>query len=515
MRSGLSRLFLLATLVALLFGMINPIEARPSSDLRSASPPLDQVITGVVQAVAGKPSGGYDYTRDIVAFTHDILRANPAPYQEDILSAFIEHGRVAVRGPHGLGKTAISAWIVLWSIGAFSVDVKTPTTASAWRQLKRFTWPEIRKWAARADWDKLGLTVRLGKEMLDLSFRIGNREAFAVASDNPALIEGAHASLIVYVFDEAKAIPGGTWDAAEGAFSGAGQDTDNQAYALAISTPGEPSGRFYDIHARKPGYEDWWTRHVTLEEAMRAGRISNEWVEQRRKQWGEQSAVFQNRVLGEFADSGEDSVIPLRWVELANERWRECEGKGEGPQAFGVDVARYGVDKTAIAHLIGWVIERLDKYPQLDTMQTTGKVVSLLGGDKQTPVAVDTIGIGAGVYDRLHEQDYAAIPVNVSEKTDMVDRTGVKEFFNLRSALWWMVRDAIDPEGDILLALPPDDELTGDLTAPTYVYLSDGRIKVESKDDIRERIGRSTDSADAVALALYARIIGKLELRFA
>jgi hypothetical protein len=447
----------------------------------------------------------------IVRFVREILRADPAPYQEDILRALVCRHRAAARGPHGLGKTALAAWAVLWVMTCFESDVKAPTTASAWRQLEKFLWPEIRKWARRGRWDRLGLDLRDGRELLMLSLRLGDKEAFAVASDSAALIEGAHATTLLYVFDEAKAIPVAMWDAAEGAYSGAGADTGSQAFALAISTPGEPSGRFYDIHSRKPGYEDWWTRHVTLAEAVDAGRISREWVEQRRAQWGEGSTVYQNRVLGEFASAGEDSVIPLAWVEQAIERWHACGGKGlEGTSgAYGVDPARYGEDKTAIARVVGPVCEWVRYTAKEDTMQTAGRVAALAA--KNSPIGVDVIGVGAGVYDRLRELGYqGAVAVNVAERTPLVDTSGQIGFVNIRAAIWWMLRDALDPHGGIALAIPPDDRLIGDLTAPTWSYTSAGKIKVESKDDIRARLGRSTDAADALGLARYVATVGML-----
>lgn len=440
----------------------------------------------------------YHTADGIIRFVRDILHAEPTPYQEDILRALVEQRRVAVRGPHGLGKTTLAAWVILWAITTFPGDVKVPTTASAWRQLEKYLWPEVRKWAAKADWGQLGLSLRRGKELLDLSIKLPDKEAFAVASDNAALIEGAHASTLVYVFDEAKAIPNATWDAAEGAFSAGG------CYALAISTPGEPSGRFYDIHARKPGYEDWFTRHVTVDEAVAAGRISRDWVEQRARQWGDKSAVYQNRVLGEFDASGEDNVIPLAWVEAANKRFFEVEGKGEGATTYGVDVARYGEDQTVIARLVGRVLESLAYHTKQSTMQTAGYVAATVG--KQDTTGIDVIGIGAGVYDRLAEQGFAVRAVNVSEKTDITAADGKQAFFNLRSALWWLAREALDPESADPVALPPDDRLTGDLTAPLWTYTSDGKIRVESKDDIRARIGRSTDAGDAFMLALYMAV---------
>lgn len=449
----------------------------------------------------------------ICRFVREILGVRDvAPYQEDILRAIVRERRVSARGPHGLGKTALAAWMVLWAMTVFDRDTKCPTTASAWRQLEKFLWPEIRKWAMRAHWYKLGLDVQIGRELLMLSFKLGQKEAFAVASDNPALIEGAHASLICYVFDEAKAIPSATWDAAEGAFSGAGTDTGNLAFALAISTPGEPSGRFYDIQSRKPGYGDWWVRHVTLDEALLAGRISQDWVEARREQWGEESAVYQNRVLGEFAATGEDSVIPLTWVEQAVERWQTFDGEGIGRTTWGLDVARYGEDRTVLARYTGRVVEALTYWPKQDTMQTTGRVVMAVPRDQ--PIAVDVIGVGAGVFDRLRELSFAALDVNVGAASDLTDTSGALHFLNLRSALWWLLRDHLDPRQPDAIALPPDDRLIGDLVGPRWVMTSAGKIKVESKDDLRKRLGRSTDSADAVMLAMYAALRPKRLVEF-
>lgn len=469
------------------------------------------IIKRVAARIAGTPivastatdspivaSTATDYSQDIVAFVRDILHATPTDYQVEILNAFMTKRRVAVRGAHGMGKTALSAWIVCWAIGALKEETKVITTASAWRQLIHYTWPEIHKWATGADWKKLGLTVRDGQEILTLQFNVGNKMAFAAASDNASALEGAHAANIVAVFDEAKAIPNAIFDAIEGAFS-----TGN-AYALAISTPGEPTGRFYDIHARKPGFSDWWVRHVTLDEAIAAGRISREWAEQRALQWGEKSAVYQSRVLGEFAASGEDTVIPLAWVEAANERWRD-NNVGTGDTALGVDPARYGEDKTTIAVLRGNVIETINAHTQADTMQTTGYVITALGGYPATSrIGVDVIGIGAGVYDRLREQGYETISVNAGEGTDVQDETGTLFFLNVRAAMWWGLRERLNPDKPDALALPPDDKLTGDLVAPKWSITSSGRIKIESKDEIRKRIGRSTDYADAVCAALWA-----------
>lgn len=452
-----------------------------------------------------------EYKYDPAAFVWDCIEfkrsEGPTAYQNEILEELIPRKRIAARGPHGPGKTAVAAWITLWGI-LTADDVKVPTTASAWRQLTKFLWPEIHKWVGRLRWDKIGRAPFTRDELLALALKLGpTQEAFAVTSDNAALIEGAHAERIVYIFDEAKIIPDATWDAAEGAFAAAGSDTGAEAYALAISTPGEPVGRFYDIHARKPGYEDWWTRHIRLEEAIEAGRVSAEWAEQRRQQWGEGSAVYQNRVLGEFASAEEDGIIALAWIERANQRWLAWADKGkplpEQMTAVGVDVARSGEDKTVLALRYGDIITELRRYAKEDTMETTGRVKAVLshGG----VAIVDVIGIGAGVVDRLREMKERVAAFNAGAGTDRKDCSGELGFSNMRSAAWWNLREMLaDENGEI--ALPPDDMLTGDLTAPKWRPMSGGRIQIESKESIKKRIGRSTDDGDAVVQAFMPPI---------
>ena len=465
------------------------------------------------------------YRDDWLALIHDCIEwkdDRPAQYQEEIISQFQQCKRAAVRGPHGLGKTALAAWVVLiFALLYDGSDWKAATTASAWRQLTKYLWPEIHKWTRRLKWDKIGREpFNMRTELLTLSLKLETGEAFAVASDNSDLIEGAHADHILYLFDESKSIPDNTFDAAEGAFSTAGDDTGKEAYALAISTPGEPIGRFYDIHKRKPGYEDWWVRHVTLDEAIKARRISRQWSEQRRRQWGETSAVYQNRVAGEFAAADEDSVIPLAWVELANERWRELNESNQWGDftAVGVDIGSGGEhsDKTIEALAYNrWYIKELRKFPRGDvstaTMEEAGRtkgILDAMGGEAY----IDAIGIGLGVYHRLREQGYSnAHSFNASEKAirgqrPVTDITGEFTFPNKRSAAWWIMRELLDPENGQPVALPPDDELIGQLTTPKKRILSGAKIQVESKDDVKKRLnGRSTDEADAVIQALTGR----------
>lgn len=449
-----------------------------------------------------KPAG---FVEDCIRFNRD---EGMTSYQAETLNRLAEGQRVCVRSLHTAGKTALAAWAILWfSLTRDGRDWKIPTTASAWRQLTHFLWPEVRKWARRIRWDVVKRQpLQEKKELLHLSLKLRTGTAFALASSDPDAIEGAHATHLLYVFDEAKAIPDGIWDSAEGAFA---TSEKGEALGLAISTPGDTGGRFHAIQTRQAGYEDWTVYHWTLDAVMASGRVTQEWVGQREKQWLRSSAVFQNRVLGEFAVETERGVIPLSWVEAAIERGRECQDFGR-VTSIGVDVGGglEGADASTVAVCHSWVrISEVRSYeaamdPTTATMELVGRVSGLqrkVGG----AAIVDAIGIGAGVLHRLVEMGFKAEGFVASKRTDYRDQSGELGFANWRSAAWWIAREMLDPTSGVDVMLPDDNDLIGDLTAPKMVGItSASKIQVESKDTIRKRLGRSTDKGDAVIQAL-------------
>lgn len=444
------------------------------------------------------------------------------PYQGDILTALAKRKRVAARGPHGLGKSMLASCAVIWFVCTremAGIDWKVLTTASAWRHLTKYLWPEITRWVRSVNWEDLQREpFNERTELLGLTIKLRYGAASAVASSKPEFIEGAHAESLLYVLDEAKIIPDQSWDAIEGAFSGGRNDGElPEAFALAISTPGPPRGRFYDIHRKAPGLDDWWTRHVRLEEAIEAGRISAEWAAQRALQWGEDSALYANRVLGEFHEGDEDTLIPLSWIDAAIERWRAWDDAGRPPLAgkhvVGVDVARSGGDSTILAHRIGLCVVSLEAHNKEDTMMTTGRVIPLIkrdeDDDSEDPkrvAVVDSIGVGGGVVDRLRELKLPVLAYTGSAKTTFRDRTGEYGFSNTRSAAYWHVRELLEPAYGSELMLPPDDLMISDLNTPRWTITSGvpPKIKVQTKEEVAELLGRSPDRSDAVVMALWA-----------
>lgn len=460
------------------------------------------------------------YQNDRVAFLHDCFHwkpgKSPTQYQLDGLG-IIDGGatRFAFQSLHGVGKTTFMAWNTLhYALTRDFEDWKLLATASAWRQLEKYYFPEVRKWARMLNWDKVGrVPFNERTELLKIQLTLQTGAASCVASDNSDLIEGAHADKLCYLFDEAKAIPAKTFDAAEGAFSGGGVG-GNEALAIAASTPGEPKGRFYDICRKAAGLEKWVVRRITVEEAIKAGRVSPIWVEDMGKLWGTSSAVYRNKVKGEFAAQDENAVIPLQWIEDANARYEDLRDAGllameHLPQLTAVssDIGDGGGDLNVIAPRYGDIIHNLDYWvalpnSQISTARKIKEVIDKWGAKSTVNAIVDGIGVGSGVVSALADWKYLVISFIASGATDVKDQSGKFGFLNLRALGWWNLREALNPEGGRALALPPIPELTRDLTLPRWMEVAGAKIKIESKEDIRKRNdGKSTDLGDAVVMA--------------
>ena len=474
---------------------------------------------------------GTHYFTDPVAWAHDCIAwpegRSLTTYQDEILNALAERRKVSVRGPRGLGKTALMSISVLWfaiTRDAAGADWKVPTTASTGVQVQKFLWPEIHKWARSLRWDVIGREpFDTRRELLQFNIKLGYGSAFAINPDEPGHMEGAHADELFYIYDESKLVSDAMFDATEGAFSTAGMDDGTNAYAMAMSTPGEPLGRFYDIHAKRPGLEKWWTRHVTLEETIAARRVTQEWVDEHAMLWGSTSAMFRNHALGEFASSNSDGVIPLSWVEAAFDRWRalyvvdgQMTGQhrehsqgtravlkpGEKLHTIGVDVALGGEDVTVFALRQGNTIVELRRYPfDDDTTVISGKVMGIQRAHGNPKAIVDAVGVGAGVFNEIRAEGLPVSGFVGGAGTKRHDLTGEFGFTRKRSWSYWNLREMLDPNNDCDVALPPDDRLMGDLVAPKYKEMAGGRLQVESKDEIKKRIGRSPDDGDAVVYA--------------
>lgn len=469
-------------------------------------------------------------------------RRSVAPYQLGALETLATDHRLALRGPRGLGKTTTAALTVLWfamTREALGLDWKILTTAGVSRHLSRALWPEIHKWAARIRTTKLYAPPVRDKQLLTMTLQMRHGQAFGAVARDPDMIESAHADEILILIDEAKSVPEPIWDALEGSLTG-----EEGQYAVAFSTPGAPAGRFYEIHCGH--HPEWTARHVTVDEAVDARRIARSWVDRRRKAWGAASALFRQQALGEFAADDEGAVVPLSWVEAAQERWHAwravgrpetladavrtlgdaVQGKGTdeeraalaaweaagrpvafGTRSYSVDVATSGADKTVIASRTGRHITRFDYSDSGSTMETVARVQGIVGKHLDRPIVVDVAGVGSGVADRLAELGYRVVRYTGAAGTKATDKGGDHGFTNTRSAAYWRLRELLSPDVPAAEAimLPPNQSLLADLTTPTWREVTGmpARYALETKEDLVKRLGRSPDYGDAVAMAYW------------
>jgi hypothetical protein len=442
---------------------------------------------------------------DFAFFAEDIIGIALYDYQREILHALSNpddpFARIAWHTGHGVGKTLTMACAAIAFLFT-RVDAKVITTASVNRQVRDVLWPEIHRWMSRLKPNLHLIAWHYPYNLLDQKLEISQEwYAIGASSDTPENMEGFHAPHVLYIVDEAKTVDKGIFEAIEGALTGR-----EEARLAVVSTPPlAREGHFYDICSGR--FKGWKIFHTSGEDSP---NVSKQWIADRAEEWGETSPVYISKVLGLFPDSSENTLIPASWIEKAQARWSSVPTQGE--LVLGVDVARYGDDETAIAPRIDNYIFPLEIHVKQDTMQTAGNVMRSVIGKRAAQVSVDTIGLGAGVYDRLREVvaeqkiPCALRPINVAQRApSLVVRGERLKFKRLRDYMYWCLREKLDPvncPAEELLSLPPDRKLGMQLSAIRYKINSDGTIEIESKDDLKKRGYSSPDRAEAVMMAV-------------
>lgn len=210
---------------------------------------------------------------------------------------------------------------------------------------------------------------------------------------------------------------------------------------------------------------------------------------------------------GDFGAGIEDDpwqVIPTEWVEAAQARWKPEDEmrilyKGDfAMDSYGLDVARGGKDNTIGYARHGHWYNKANVLEGIQSKDGPASASFAVGNVRdEAPIHVDVIGVGASTYDFLKQSGLHVVPVDVRQSATAFDRSNQLSFFNLRSQLWWQFRELLDPAYGSIVALPPEPELLADLTAPRW-GLQGKTIKVESREDIIKRLGRSPDYGSAI-----------------
>ena len=358
-----------------------------------------------------------------VAFAREVLGVGLWAKQLEVLAALTEHRRVAVKAGNGLGKGFCAAVAVLWYIHTHPEEAVVLTTAPTFRQVRHILWRQIHRLYRPA-------AETLGGKMLDTRWDLSDQcYAMGLSADGADQFQGFHNPNVFIVVDEAEGVSEQIYEAVESVMTSA------SPLLLLIGNPTTMEGAF-----RRAFYEERHIyRNITISALdspnVQAGRVvvpgltTADWVEERRQIWGEDDSIYRSRVLGEFPDQGDNSLLRLSDIQASMGR-SVAAYQGAGPEevVLAVDVARYGSDSTVILRRRGDRVEDIQELRQQDTMQVAAQVAAAILEHSPSHVSIDEIGVGAGVVDRLRDMGHRINGVNVGRNARQE-----KEYANLRA----------------------------------------------------------------------------------
>lgn len=436
------------------------------------------------------------YRLNPTLWVRDRLKEELWSKQAEIMYSVRDRRKTAVHSCHGIGKSWIAARIIAWWIDSHPPgEAIAITSAPTARQVRAILWKEIGRAHAR------GLPGRTNQTSWWVTMPNGKEEMVAFgmkpSDTDPAAFQGIHARWVLVLFDEACGIPGGDgqshslWEAAESLLS------NDDSRFLAIGNPDDPQSEFAKVC--KPGsgwnvigigYQD--TPNFTGEhipEKLRHLLIGPLYVQDKLKKWGEKNPLYISKVLGLFPTTTKDGLIPMSWIRAAQAR----ELKPSRPVELGVDVGAGG-DKNVVCERQGGHARIIRKDTESDTMVSCGNLKADLMSTQADVAKVDSIGIGRGMVDRAAELKLPVIGVNIGQGA-----RDPESFTNLRAEGYWGLRERFET-GDIDID-EEDDDLAAQLVELRYKRTSAGKIQLESKDEMKKRLGHSPDEADALMLA--------------
>lgn len=445
------------------------------------------------------------YADHPVEFVEDIIGATPDEEQAKILRSVAKNPMTTVRSGHGVGKSTVEAWVVIWFMVTRPFP-KIPCTAPTQHQLFDILWAEVSKW--------LRNNKALANELIWTKEKVYMRgypeEWFAVArtASKPDALQGFHAEDVLYIIDEASGVDDDIFEPVLGALSTPG------ARLLMCGNPTQLSGFFYDSHNKNRA--SYATFHI---DGRKSSRVSQDFVQTIISMYGEDSDVFRVRVAGDFPLQEDDIFIPLSLVE--NSIMTEFSPrKSPNLVHIGCDVARFGDDKTVIGYKVDEKVTFYKKRQGQDTMKTADDIImlgeQLVQRYKLTPenndfipAKVDDGGVGGGVVDRLRQ-----IKRNNPERfwwlevypVKFGERLPHKYFHDTTTYMMSIVKKLLQPydeEGNkkpVELILPDDDDLVAQLSGRKYTLTEASKIKIESKKEVKKRGQPSPDEADCVLL---------------
>lgn len=437
-------------------------------------------------------------------FVTDCIEAKPSDQQAAALHMFPKTNRMTIRSGHGTGKDACASWIILWFMATRPYP-KVVCTAPTNRQLADVLWSELSKWLRKSKFTDEFIIQKdkmFHKEApKEWWARAVSPSVKASKEEQAETLAGFHGDHLLIVADEASGIPDPVYIPLEGALT----QEDNRV--LLIGNMTQNKGYFYDSHFHPKLNQVWTKLHW---DSRLSTNVKPEYATYMKDKYGEDSNVFRIRVIGDPPLDSENTLIPLAWAIqcIGN----ETEIASDEPIYLGVDVARYGEDKSIILPRKGLRVFLWDSFQGMNTIDLGARVMANFSDMNAAGIACDEIGVGAGVTDWLQKRpggQQVVYGVNVANSSSDKNR-----FVNLRDELWCTMRERCMRQqywfpGSSAKELDASNELCNELSSLTY-ELHGSAIKVESKQKAKARGVASPNIADALALTEYFSSIAYL-----
>jgi len=466
-----------------------------------------------------EPAPVHPHLNDPVGWCQERLGEHLWSKQRAIAESVRDNRRTAVKSCHNAGKSWIASRIAAWWFDTHPPgEAIVVSTAPTYKQVHAILWEEIRgaaKKAASRGNPLPGRVLQSDEWKLDDGTLIGFGRKPADTDEHG--FQGIHRRYVLVILDEACGIPAQLWTAVEAI------TTNADCRILAIGNPDDPSTEFNEVCKPGSGWNviringletpnmtaDRVAEHPELAalfdrlglspttefvpDGLRPLMLDPEWAADKIPRWGVESPRFVSKVLGEFPNIGEDVLIHPAWISAAQDR--EC---APSPWAIlGVDVARYGADRTIFCLRRGPVARIVGNWGMLATTATTSKVIAAKGEHSVDEIRVDGVGVGGGVVDQLLQLGHDVLDMQAGAAA-----ADSEHFLNARAEWFWALRERFET-GDIDID-PDDDDLAAQLGAMKYKYTARQQIQIEAKADMKKRGLPSPDRADALMLTAVA-----------
>jgi hypothetical protein len=425
--------------------------------------------------------------------------AGPEPWQCEVLEQLgqgltspEEATRLAVASGHGIGKSALVAWIILWAMSTVE-DTRGVVTANTDGQLRTKTWPELAKWhrlAINRRWFSYTATALFSS--WPGRSRVWRVDAITWSENNTEAIAGLHnkGRRAFAIFDEASSIPDAIWETIEGALT----DSDTELFWTVFGNPTRSSGRFRECFAGGRFAHRWHPRQIDSRSVSMTNKTQiATWV----KDYGEDSDFVRVRVRGIFPRAGSMQFIDSERIGEAVSRPLITDPTAA--LVMGVDIARHGEDQTVIRFRRGLDARSIPalKFRIPDLMLVASRIIEQVNAHDPDAVFVDATGIGWGVCDRLAQLGCSrAVGINFGGRAERTDGgEAAARYANKRAEMWGFMKDWLRSG-----CLPDDADLVADLGNVEYGYDGSDALLLERKDDMRRRGLASPDDGDALAL---------------